>query len=116
MNETTYLVISGALDAAMLQHRLAVHNVSNSHSEGFVPSRLDWQNVLRDLHRVNDGTLSAASVDLDRHVVQSMPGEVVAMEAQVSELLQNSLRYRTLVTAFNKLHAMTTLAITGRTT
>lgn len=119
----TSQLVSAAVDAAIKRHQVHAHNIANSETPGFVPSRLEFELQLKalwaQLNQLDDPSLADARLAKFRDelagsgMLQPSDRETVPLDQELAAISQNVLYYHALLDAAGKRSAIVKMAITG---
>lgn len=111
-----------ALDVAALRHSVIANNIANAETEGFRPSRVEFESLLQSAlgseTYANDGDRRASKAisTAPQIVVESSSendGPTSLIQREMVALAKNTLRYQALVTALSRRGDWIGIAIKG---
>jgi len=117
----TSQLLSMALDASSLRHRLIANNIANVDSQGYVPLRLDFESQLQEIRqrllgRAGDTELAGDLQKIQPQVVQDSGTDVnggagVKLDREMVDLASNVVHYQALLKAMSKNTSVIRLAV-----
>jgi len=115
--DLTTRVLESALDGAAAQHRVAANNIANVETPGYTAKRVRFEEQLRIALRAEQGGEPGGPVERLRPEIASTgdaagpDGNNVSVEAEMTELGEAALRYRTLTRMLSRRLQMVGTAI-----
>jgi flagellar basal-body rod protein FlgB len=107
--DMTGAVAARALDGLFARQLAVAHNIANANSPSFAPVRVTFESALQQA--AAGATADAAAVRRAPIGVQSMPGESVRMDMEITQSAENVLRYSMLLAMVDRKLQLMSLAI-----
>ncbi len=107
--DMTGAVAARALDGLFARQLAVAHNIANANSPGFVPVRVTFESALQQAASsttADVGVVRRSPIDL-----QSMPGEPVRMDMEITQSAENAMRYSMLLAMVDRKLQVMSLAI-----
>ena len=106
LESTTPVLLSLALDAAVLRQQAIAHNIANVNTPNYRPLSVRFEENMAAQRNTlaQGGKLSLASLsDYQPHMLQAADtGKGVALDEEVAKLADNTLHHQVLLRALNK--------------
>jgi flagellar basal-body rod protein FlgB len=116
-------IVRAVLDNALVRHKVIANNIANNQVEGYTPLAVKFEEMLRSELQTGGGAATRDKIDSVLRDVQPQIVEVAEsaqpydqssqLDAQMSEMAKNTLKYESLIRATNQYAAITKLAIGG---
>lgn len=118
--DVTTQLVSLALNASLARHTAIATNIANANNEGYQPLHVTFDQQLALVQsRLVDPRYDASTLRLiDSLKRAAVPTEdpsapAVQIDAESAKMVQNAIQYESLLTAYNKMLAVTRMAISG---
>lgn len=117
----TAQLVTLALDAAVLRHKVIANNIANANTPGFEPQRLEFEQLLLEVETQRTPQSKAM---LTEHVERLKPlinsGETIVetadakveLDTEMKNLAENTLYYQALLEGLSKRSSIIKMAIT----
>lgn len=102
-----------ALDGLLLRQTVTANNVANANSEGFVPSTVSFESVLRNALRTGNA-FAVATVPLSETALIAKaegPAPGVRVDMEMANMSEVTMNYLLLVNMLDRKMSMTRLAL-----
>jgi flagellar basal-body rod protein FlgB len=118
----TSQLISLALDAALVRHKVIANNIANVHTPGYQAKSLHFEKYLSgfisSLRNSEDSALIPRIESLKASLIEGGPmvvseNETVELDREMLKLTENTLRYQAIVKAAGKQGDLLSMAING---
>ena len=106
-----------ALDAAVLRHQVAAHNIANASTPGYEATRVSFESLLEAANvdmsdeAAVEAALDRAREQLGRPGAMEKTGEAVELDAEMVHVAENTLRYQALLRGLSSRMAIMKLAV-----
>ncbi|SAK75840.1 flagellar basal body rod protein FlgB [Caballeronia pedi] len=117
--EPLSLIASKALDGLFARQAATANNIANASSDGFVPSRVSFEEALRDAAAVHPGDDArqwmgrVASVNWSVAPAQSDALDGVKLDQEIATASETSVRYALLTGMLDRTLQMQSFAVKG---
>jgi len=119
-DDVTSRLVTLALNAALARHGAIATNIANANNEDYRPLRVDFDAQLALVQgRLVDRRFDASAARL----IDSLNGglaptvdpqaDKVQIDAETAHMVQNAVHYQSVLAAYNKMLALTRMAISG---
>lgn len=120
-DDATTRLIALALNAASAKHMAIAQNIANANNDDYQPLKVDFDAqiaLFKDdlLDRRNDAT-AARIIDSLQSATMISPDDSaeskVQLDVEVAKMAQNTVHYQALLSAYNSMTSLLSLAING---
>jgi len=115
LNGATSELVLRALDAGVMRHAVHAANIANASVEGYQPLRLEFADQLAAARTAllsrDDAAAKRAVGLLEPQVAPDTAGRPVQLDREVALMMENTVRYQSLLTALGKGSSLIRLAI-----
>lgn len=111
IESVTLSMLSTALDASELQHRVTTTNVANANNPDYVPLKVSFTTHLDMLARQGASSANRALPAWLEVSVQPSPDLRLQLDAQMAALASNAVHYQVLAQAVSRQFALFNIAL-----